>query len=85
MKFWTFTLATQIQSVHKTLQLMVMYLPIKFGSKRVSSSVDVVELLETIISYCMAPNCDFDLEDMSSKPIFSKDALAHDDASPYHA
>ena len=57
---------------------MMMYHPINFGCKKISSSVDMVE---TVISAYMSPHCDLELED--SKPIFSHDTLAHDDASPY--
>ena len=67
-----------IQSLHKTLQLMVMYQSIKFGCKRISSSVDMVE---TVISDCMSPH--YALNHEESKPIFSPHILALDDASPY--
>ena len=47
MKFLTFivtlTLQTTIQFLHQTLQLMVMYHPIKFACKKIRRSVDVVE------------------------------------------
>ena len=33
-----------IQSLHKTLQLMIIYQPIKFGCQKMSTSVDVVEM-----------------------------------------
>ena len=33
-----------IQSLHKTLQLMIIYQPIKFGCQKISTSVDVVEM-----------------------------------------
>ena len=49
-----------------------MYHPIKFGCKKISSSV---------IFDQMSPHCDPELED--SKPIFLHDTLAHDVASPY--
>ena len=67
-----------IKSFHKTIHLMMMYHPIKFGSKKISSSVDMVE---TVISDYMSPHCDLELED--SKPIFLHDTLAHDNAWPY--
>ena len=57
---------------------MMMYLPIKFGCQKISSSADMVE---TVISDKMSPRCDPELED--SKPIFLHDTLVHDDASPY--
>ena len=56
----------------------MMYHPIKFGCKRISSSVDMVE---TAISDQMSPYCDHELAD--SKPTFLLDTLAHDVASPY--
>ena len=59
----------------KKLQVIMMYHPIKFGSKKISSSVDMVE---TVISDYMSPHCDLELED--SKPIFLHDTLAHDNA-----
>ena len=72
MKFCTFfvtlNLTTMIQSLHKTLKLMMIYQPITFGCK------DMVVTLD-----CMSPHCDTDLED--SKPIFLHNTLAHDDAS----
>ena len=55
-----------------------MYHPIKFGCKKVSSLPDMVE---TAISDQMSPYCDLDLQD--SKPVFLKNNLAHNDASPY--
>ncbi len=57
---------------------MMMYHPIKFGCKKISSSADMVE---TVIFDQMSPHCDPELED--SKPIFLHDTLAHDVASPY--
>ena len=57
---------------------MVMYHPIKFGCKKISSSVDMVK--KVILDY-MSSHCDPELED--SKPIFLHDTLAHDVASPY--
>ena len=65
MKFWTFTLSltltTAIQSLHKILQLMMMYHLIQFGCKRISSSVHMV-----VIFYCMSPHCDLELGDCKS-------------------
>ena len=55
---------------------MMMYHPIKFGSKKISSSADMVE---TVIFDDNSPNCDIDLE--NSKPIFSCDTLARDAVS----
>ena len=57
---------------------MIMYHQIKAGSKKISSSADVVE---TVVSDYMSPQCDLDLED--SEIIFLHDTLVHDDASPY--
>ena len=57
---------------------MMMYHPIKFGYKKISSSADMVE---TVIFDQMSPHCDPELEDR--KPIFLHDILAHDVASPY--
>ena len=54
----------------------MMYDPIKCGSKTIISPIDMVE---SIISEYMSPNCDPDLED--SKPIFLHGTLAHVDAS----
>ena len=56
----------------------MMYHPIKFGYKKISSSVDMVE---TVIIHYMSPQCDLDLED--SKPIVLHDTLAHDDVSTF--
>ena len=61
-----------------TLQLTMMYHPIKFGCKKISSSIGMVD---TVISDYMSPQCDPKLED--SKPIVLQDTLAHDDAPPY--
>ena len=69
---------TIIQYLHKTLQLMMMCQNIKFGSKKISSSVDMAE---KVISDYMRPHCDLDLED--GKQIFLYDILALNDASPY--
>ena len=44
---------------------MMMYHPITFGCKKISSSVDMIE---TVISDYMNPHCNLELED--SKPIF---------------
>ena len=57
---------------------MMMYHPIKFGCKRISSSVAMVE---TVISNYMSPHCDLELED--SKPVFMHNTLAHEDVTPY--
>ena len=57
---------------------MMMYHPIKFGYKKISSSVDTVEIA---ILHNAIPNCDLDLE--NTKPIFSNDTLTHDAASLY--
>ena len=56
---------------------MVMYHPVKFGCKKISSPADSVE---TVIICYMSPNCDPDLED--SKPIFLHGTLAHDETPP---
>ena len=56
---------------------MMMHNPIKYGWKKIISSVDVVK---TVISDYISPHCDPELED--SKPIFLHDTLAHNDASP---
>ena len=68
-------LKTTIKFLHKTLQLMMMYHPIKFGCKKISSSVDMVD---KVISDYMCLQCDPEFQD--SKPIFLHDTLAHDDA-----
>ena len=52
---------------------MMMYRPIKFGCKKISSSTAIFDY--------MSPNCDLELED--NKPIFYHDIQANDDASPY--
>ena len=57
---------------------MMMYHPIKFVCKMISSSADIIE---TVIFDYISPHCDPELED--SKPIFLHDTLAHDVASPY--
>ena len=51
---------------------------IKFGSRKINSSVDVVG---TVIPDYTSPQPDPEHED--SKPIFLHDTLAHDVASPY--
>ena len=55
-----------------------MHNPIKYGWKKIISSVDVVK---TVISDYISPHCDPELED--SKPIFLHDTMTHVDASPY--
>ena len=62
---------------HKALQLM-MYHPIKFGCKKISSSENMVV---TVIFYSISPHYDPKFED--SKPILVHDTLANDVASPY--
>ena len=57
---------------------MMMYHPIKFVCRKISSSLDMVE---TVIFDYMSLNCDLELED--SKQIFSHDTLAYDDTSPH--
>ena len=57
---------------------MMMYRPIKFGYKNISSSADMVE---TVIFDQMSPNSDPELED--SKPILLHDTSAHHVALPY--
>ena len=57
---------------------MMMYNPLKFGCKKISSSADMVE---TVMFDYMSPQCDLDLED--SKPISLYNTLVHDDPSPY--
>ena len=57
---------------------MMMHHPNKFGCKKISSSVGLVE---TVILDYMSPHYDPELED--SKPIFLHDTLAYDAASPY--
>ena len=64
---WPWPWKQQSNFFHKTLQLMMMYHPIKFGSK-VGSSADMVE---TVIFDYMRAHCDHDLE--GSKPIFLHD------------
>ena len=63
--------------MHKALQLMMMYHPIKVACKKVSSSADMVE---TVMFDQMSPRCDPELED--SCQIFLQDTLVHDVASP---
>ena len=57
----------------------MMYHPMKFGCKKTSSSIDMVE---TVISDYKSFHSDLDLED--SNPIFLHATMAFDDASPYH-
>ena len=58
---------------------MMMYHPMKSDcEKKISKSADMVE---TVISDQMSPQCDPEPEDR--KPIFLHDTLAHDVASPY--
>ena len=57
---------------------MMMYHPIKFGYKKISSSADMVE---TVIFDQTSPNCDPEHEEI--KPLFLHDILAHEFASPY--
>ena len=71
------TLKTTIQFLHKALQHMMIYHPIKFGYRKISSSVDMVE---TVIIDQMSPHSDPELED--SKPIFLHDTLDHNVALP---
>ena len=56
----------------------MMYHPIKFGYKKINTSVDMVK---TVITDYISPHYDLELED--SKPIFLHDTLAHDGTSPY--
>ena len=49
---------------------MMMHNPIKYGWKKIISSVDVVK---TVISDYISPHCDPELED--SKPIFLHDTV----------
>ena len=53
----TLTLTTTILLLHKTLQLMMMYNTIKFGCKKISSSVNMVE---AVISDYMGLHCGLD-------------------------
>ena len=57
---------------------MMMYYPINFVCKTISSSANMVE---TVIFDQMSPHCGPELEDR--KPIFLHDILAHYVASPY--
>ena len=80
IKFWTFTviltLKTKIWFLHKALQLMMMYHPIIFGYKKISTSADMVE---TVIFDQMSPHSHSDPRLEDRKTIF-----LHDDvASPY--
>ena len=75
----TLTFTTRaIQSFHKTIHLMMMCHQTKFSCKRISSSDNILK--KAYFDYIIL-NCAFDLDD--SKPIFLKDNLAHNDASPY--
>ena len=56
---------------------MMMCHPVEFHSKKICSSVDLVET----VTFDVSPDCD--LED--SKPIFLHDTVAHDNPSPYQA
>ena len=58
----------------------MMYQPITFSCKKISSSVDMIE---TVILDYMSPHYDPELELEDSKPIFLHDTLAHDNVSPY--
>ena len=75
---WPWPWKQQSNFLHKTLQIMMMYHPIKFGCKKINSSADMVA---TVISDYMSPHCDLELED--SKPIFLHDILAYGVASPH--
>ena len=57
---------------------MMMYNPLKFGCKKISSSADMVE---TVTFDQISSHYDPELED--SKPIFLHDPLAHGVTSPY--
>ena len=57
---------------------MMMYHPIKFDCKKISSSVDMVE---TVIFDYTSPHCDLELE--YHKPISLHGTVAHGDASPH--
>ena len=57
---------------------MTMYHPIKFGCRKISSSVDIAE---TVTYDYMSPHCSLELED--SKPILLLDTVAHNGASQY--
>ena len=57
---------------------MIMYHPIKFGCKKISSSADTAE---TVMFDQMSLHCNPELDD--SKAIFLHDTLAHDVASSY--
>ena len=63
----TLTLKITIKCLHDT-PAYHDYHPIKFGCKKISSLVDMVE---TVISNYMSPHCDCDLED--GKSIFLHD------------
>ena len=55
---------------------MLMYHQIKFGNKKISSSVDMVKYV-----HFSSPHSNPKLED--SKPIFSYVTFAHEDESQY--
>ena len=70
---------------------MIMYHPIKFGCKKISSSADMVE---TVIFDKMGPQCDPELEDIqlvsqlvgALSPVNHRGlhwGWTHDDASSY--
>ena len=65
------TLKTTNKFLHKTSQLIMMYHPIKFGCKKISTSADMIE---TVIFDYISPRYNPKLED--SKPIFLHDTLA---------
>ena len=60
---------------------MMMYHPIKFGCRKISSSVNMVKNNNPVIHDYMSPHCGLELGD--SKPMFLHDILAHDNASSY--
>ena len=79
MKFRTFTVTLTLNTAiqfYTTLQLMMMYHPIKVSCKKIGRSVNMVE---TVISDYMSSYCDPDIED--SKPIFLHDTVACNDES----
>ena len=55
-----------------------MYHPIKFGRKRMNSSVDMVE---TVVSEYMSLHCNFEPDENGT--VFSPDGLAYHDALLY--
>ena len=60
---------------------MMMYHPIIFGYKKISTSADMVE---TVIFDQMSLHSHSDPRLEDRKTIFLHDTLAHDVASPYH-